>query len=217
MGVFQDITGKKYNMLTVIEKIDNNPKGVIMWKCLCDCGNETIVRGGNLKSGMVKSCGCLRHKSKTVTHGKSKTKLYHIWNGMKNRCYNKNSKSYKNYGGRGISICSDWLSFESFSKWANENGYSDGLTIERIDNDGNYCPDNCTWITKGEQAQNRRMCRKITYNGKTQTLMQWCHELNVDYSLVHNRINKLNWDFEKAIFTPCNVEKRNKKSRKMGD
>ena len=209
MSEFIDITGNKYNMLTALE-LRRNSNGAIVWLCKCDCGNETFVRASNLKSGAVKSCGCLRKPKQK--HGMSNSKLYRVWNGMKNRCYCKNTKSYKDYGARGIDVCDEWKnSAESFISWAIKNGYSDEMTIERIDNGKGYSPDNCKWISKGEQTKNRRNCRTYTYNGKTHVLSEWCKELNVDYKMIHNRINKLHWTFEKAIKTPCFVSKRNRR------
>lgn len=144
----------------------------------------------------------------------SKSSLYNIWNGMKFRCTNKNSGSYKNYGQRGISVCEEWFNNpQSFIEWALKNGYKEGLTIDRIDNEKDYCPENCRWISKGEQAKNRRMNYCIEYKGETKTLWELCEELNLNYNLVHNRIKKLGWSLEKAINTPVNKNKRNMKAR----
>lgn len=207
-----DLTGKKFNRLTVVERAENAEGGIAVWKCKCDCGNTTFVRGGNLKSGAVKSCGCLRHEAQNKTHDMSKTRLYREWASIKSRCVYKSSKTFKSYGGRGITICDEWMnSFEVFRDWALSHGYADNLTIERVDNDGNYCPENCKWIPKKEQARNRRSCYSITYNGKTQNLVDWCNELNLDYKMIHNRIHKLSWNFERAISEPIHIEKRNRK------
>ena len=212
MTKFIDITGQKFNNLTVLERVSNTRKGAAQYRCICDCGNETVVRAYNLKSGAVKSCGCLRHNSQTVTHNMSHTKIYRIWAGIKNRCYNKRASAYKRYGGRGIKMCDEWLgSFEAFYEWATAKGYEEGLTIERIDNDGDYCPGNCKWIPLPEQALNRRRNRSISYTGETHNLAEWCKVLNLPYSRVHTRINKLGWTFEKAIETPCDVKKRHKR------
>ncbi len=214
MSKLIDITGNRYNNLTVIERVANNIRGQSRWKCLCDCGNYTEVTSNNLKSGAVKSCGCLRHIPK-YKHNLSHTKLYRVWAGMKRRCYYRNDKSYKNYGGRGIHICDEWVNdFVNFYNWAIQNGYEEGLTIERINNDENYSPNNCTWIPKSEQVNNRRNCILYTYNNKTQNLKQWCDELNLDYGLMHDRIRSKGWSFERAISTPCNIKKRNNKSKR---
>lgn len=212
MSKLIDLTGKRYNNLVVIGRAENSKNGILIWKCLCDCGNITQVRGSNLKSGAVKSCGCRRKNAKpTLTHGMSHTRLYRIWAGMKARCYSRNIPSYKDYGARGIAVCEEWRhSFESFAEWANNNGYSDNMTIERKDIDGDYCPHNCKWIPFNEQQGNRRICRFYEYKGETKNLAEWCRCLNLSYSVIHNRINKLGWDFERAISEPVHIEKRNK-------
>lgn len=209
MSHFIDITGNKYNRLTVLERVEGTTPAT--WRCICDCGNITFVRGQNLKSGAVKSCGCLLHE-KHNTHHLSQTKIYHIWHAMINRCYYKKGKAYKNYGGRGIKVCEDWKkSFDSFYAWSIDNGYQEGLSIERINNNDDYKPTNCKWIKRSEQAQNRRRNYSVTINGVTKNLTEWCIEYGVDYGLVHNRCHKLHWDFEKALTTPCDITKRNKK------
>ena len=212
MSKFIDLTGKRFARLIVIEKAKSINNGIVIWKCKCDCGNETFVRGNNLKTGAVKSCGCLKKISHTQKHNMSKTKIYRTWASMKNRCCNPNTQYFKNYGGRGINVCKEWMeSFESFRNWAYTNGYSDDLTIERIDNNGNYCPENCTWIPLSEQAKNRRNGYSITYKNKTQNLKSWCDELNLDYKMIHNRIYKLNWSFERAIQEPVHINRRKRK------
>ena len=206
-----DLTGKKYNHLTVVRRVENSENGVARWECLCDCGNTTIVRGKNLKNGSVKSCGCLRKICKNKTHGMTRTRLYREWRGIRTRCNAKGDMG-KYYHHRGITVCKEWdESFEKFMEWSLLNGYRDDLTIERIDNNKGYCPENCKWIPKSEQSENRRSCVWVTHNGKTKNLMQWCEEYNVPYKLVHNRMYKLNWSFERAISTPCDISKRNKK------
>lgn len=216
-----DITGKKFNLLTAIERVENSSNGRARWKCLCDCGNITYVTAANLKNGAVKSCGCLRHRAgKNRTHGMSKSRLYLEWAGIKSRCFYSGAKKYKYYGGRGIKVCDEWAkSFETFKDWALKNGYNDSLTIERIDVNGDYCPENCKWITRKEQSNNTRRNVVITYNGKTQTLLEWVEELGLDYKRTHNRLFKLGWTFERAITTPVNIKKRNKSTRlrKEGD
>lgn len=208
-----DRVGKRYNKLTVVEQAGFSDRREKLWKCQCDCGNYTIVKGGNLTSGAVKSCGCLRKTTKpTLKHNSSHTKLYRKWASIKRRCYTQSSKDYANYGGRGIKMCDEWKnSFECFRDWALNNGYSDELTIERIDFNKDYCPDNCTWIPFNKQQENRRYCRYITYKGETRTLTDWCKRLGLSYKQVHNRMNKLGWSFEKSISEPTNIEKRNKR------
>ena len=195
-----DRTGQKFNMLTVIRRV---PSKHTRWECLCDCGNTTYVSDANLVRGAVKSCGCLKKKGNGGTHHKCYTRLYRIYSEILRRCYNPHTHEYPRYGGRGITMCDEWKqSFVAFYDWANNNGYSDELTIDRIDNDGIYSPENCRWATVTEQANNRRSCIMITRDGKTQSLKQWCDELNISYKTVHMRVRYLGWNIEKALTCP---------------
>jgi hypothetical protein len=158
MGKLVDLTGRVSGRLTVIS-FARRKKDELEWHCRCECGTETIVNGRSIRKGLSKSCGCFR-KDKTMemrtTHGQSKTRLYKIWLGMRARTGNPNEKIYKYYGGRGISICNEWSSYEGFRLWALESGYSGNLTIDRSNCDKNYCADNCRWVSIADQQRNRR-------------------------------------------------------------
>lgn len=217
MSKLIDITGKRYGMLTVLEREKDYKEGKTYWRCKCDCGNIAIVWGGNLRNGQTKSCGCLRilaGQENNKKHNMSKTRLYNIWAGIKARCCHKSQPAYKSYGGRGIKMFDDWKdSFENFSKWAFLRGYDDTMTIERIDVNGDYCPENCKWIPFSEQAKNRRSNILFEYNGETHCLSKWCEIYQKDYDFVYNRIHKNKWSFERAMFEPVHTEKRNKQAQ----
>ena len=157
-----------FGRLTVVGLDHLGIRGLKYWKLSCSCGGTTIVSTSDLHTGKVNSCGCLQREKlakRNTTHGMSKTRLYRIWQGVIRRCYNENATDYKNYGLRGITVCNGWFhSFPQFKVWADLNGYTDKLTIERIDNDKGYCPSNCTWIPKSEQSKNRR--KTLTFRGR---------------------------------------------------
>lgn len=174
---FKDLTGQKFGRLTVIERAENGKNGSTRWLCRCECGNEKIIEGGHLRSHKIKSCGCLLTDvliKRNYTHGMTNTRLFHIWQGIKNRCYNKNFEHYKHYGERGITICKEWKNdFVKFYDWSMNNSYNDTLTIDRIDVNGDYEPSNCRWVKQAEQSRNRRDTVYITYNGETHTFYEW--------------------------------------------
>lgn len=166
-----DMINTKCGRLTVIAREKSDSRGEARWLCRCDCGNETIVLGSHLRSGRVVSCGCYSSELKrdrikniktkgNLKHGGVGTRLYGIWVNMKTRCLNPNNRAFRWYGAAGVTICQEWLRFENFEKWANESGYKDNLTIERINPFGSYCPENCTWIPKSEQWKNQRRSKQ---------------------------------------------------------
>lgn len=190
----RDLTGQRFERLIVIERSGVSGSGKAQWLCKCDCGNETIATTDSLKRSKVTSCGC-RHKeivsTVNTTHGMTNTRLHTIWAGMKNRCTNSKDYNYRNYGARGIKVCNEWSnSFLSFYNWALNNGYSGNLTIDRINNNGNYEPSNCKWSTDKEQSNNKRTNLYITYNGITQTAKQWSEELGINYNTIRTRYHK---------------------------
>ena len=206
-----DLSGKRFGRLTVIER-DTERKGNVYWKCICDCGNKKSIQGRNLRDGSTKSCGCLSReileKNHQPTHGETKTRLYQIWRGMKKRCYQTTSAGYKNYGGRGITVCDEWIAeYESFRDWALSNGYNDGLTLDRIDSDGNYNPLNCRFVDYRTQENNRRNNHYIAINGVRLTLTQWANIANIPESTLRKRI--LKYGEEKAVkdaLSKCDYE-----------
>lgn len=201
MGKIQ-LKGKKFGRWTVILKSDTSE---IKWLCKCSCGISKEIRYQSLLYGISKSCGCLRKELASInnkTHGDSKTRLYSIWFGIKKRIYNIKNKEYHNYGGRGIKICKEWLKYENFREWALNNGYTDMLTIERVNYNGNYCPKNCTWIPMNQQGLNRRGL--VLNKGETQKGAGL--RLGGSPTLVRDRMKKLKWSKNKAYNTPANIK-----------
>ena len=211
----KEFIGKKFGRLTVIslneEKIKEekgkNNKTRIYYNCLCDCGNTTIVEKGRLKNGNTKSCGCFHHEvvSKMfITHGDSRNgknkRLYSIYKNMKNRCYNKNGQDYNYYGGKGVIICDEWINdYMNFKNWALKNGYSDNLTIDRINVNGNYEPSNCRWVDMKTQMNNTTQNHMITYNGEIKTMAEWSEILDIPYGVIKNAINKRKMSLDSFI------------------
>ncbi len=204
MGKMVDLTGQRFGRLTVVTMVGLNNRHMCVWLCKCDCGNELRVASSNLIWGNTKSCGCLRRDAgilKSTTHGKSGTRLYKIWAGMKKRCQNVSSHAYGRYGGRGIGVCEEWQQFSVFYDWAIKNGYRDDLTLERKDNNQGYSPFNCVWSTYKCQARNIRSNRFITHNGLTLCMSEWAERSGMERTTLWARL-KSGWDMERCINTP---------------
>lgn len=202
-SLLQDLTDMKFGRLTVLSLAEKSRTGETRWVCRCDCGKETIVQANNLKSGLVKSCGCARHEKLVemhTIHGERGTRLYNIWAKMRDRCHDKSNMTY---GGRGITICPEWDdSYTAFRNWALNNGYSDKLTIDRIDNDKGYFPENCRWVDAKAQARNRRSNRLYTYNGETLIAKEWEERYGLPRGRLRERIETLGWPIERALTEP---------------
>lgn len=191
-----NLSGMVFGKLTVKEYSHSDKWGNACWICECECGNQAVVSTKDLKRGHTNSCGCYqkqRASEAKTKHGKSgeDNRLYRIWKGIKERCFNSNARYYSNYGGRGISICDEWRNeYLAFEAWALSHGYQDHLTIDRIDVNGNYEPDNCRWVSMKEQCNNRRNNNYISFNGKTQTAAQWADELGVERTSLVRKLRK---------------------------
>ena len=209
MANVKDLTGQRFGRLVATTQTGKNKWGNPMWLCKCDCGEERIVNCHNLLRGHSKSCGCLQREATSKansTHGMRSTRLYRTWAHMRDRCYNPKDKRYDQYGGRGIKVCEEWCnSFQAFYEWAMENGYSDDLTIDRIDVNGNYEPSNCRWETLKAQANNRSNNRLICIDGESLTLSQWLVKKNMKKETFYERLRR-GWSEEKALLTPVGGE-----------
>lgn len=186
-----DITGQTFGHWTVIRKDDPHPGcRNSYWICRCVCGTERSVNRSTLVNGRSSSCGCVpsdKRKGINMTHGMSRTRLFHEWTSMRRRCSNPNGKCAKNYCLKGITVCEEWNKFELFRDWAFANGYSDSMTIDRIDNDKGYSPDNCRWVPFANQARNKTNNRIVEYNGEKWCLRTLCTHLGFPYKTAHRR------------------------------
>lgn len=193
-----DLSGQRFGRLVVLSLSETRVQRSRSWDCLCDCGNTTLVSGPRLVDGTTRSCGCLRTDTHTK-HGMSKTPEFNAWVHMRERCYSPGSNRWHTHGARGIAVCDRWV--ESFTNFFSDMGSkpSPKHSLERIDNDGDYTPENCKWATDSEQAGNRRDTRKHEFNGKTQSLKAWCRELEIPYLRTYKRIVYRNKTFEEAI------------------
>lgn len=210
MGKHEDLAGRRFGRVVAMQYKGRAKGYQSLWSARCDCGSEFITTAGRLKSGHTQSCGCLQKErtSETKTiHGfyrdasGKRSRLNRVWSAMKERCQNPNNKSFSNYGGRGITVCDEWQTFEPFHTWAMAAGYREGLTIDRIDNDKSYSPDNCRWTTTTIQSRNKRSNVILTFNGQTKILADWALKLGMDRGAIELRL-KRGWTVEKALTTP---------------
>lgn len=198
--------GEKHGRLTIMRVAGKNKYNHVLYECLCECGNLAIIEATCVKRNKTKSCGCLQKektKESSTIHGLTNTRIHRIWAAMISRCENQNNNRYYVYGSKGISVCQEWRNdFVQFYDWSMKNGYSDELSIDRIDVNGNYCPDNCRWATREVQMNNRSNNRNITYNGTTRTLKQWSEYFGFNYKYFHEVMSKNDWDIEKVLNIP---------------
>ena len=213
-----DLTGQRVGRLTVVEACENyvskTGRKYSAWLCRCDCGNYKKVLTINIRQKTVRSCGCLAKKvhsqsvqkaiKASTKHGDTGSRLYQIWAAMKRRCYNPNTAYYEIYGGRGVTVCESWQNYVPFKEWAYSVGYTDTLTLDRIDCDGDYTPNNCRWISIQEQQRNRRNNRRYEYNGNYYTVQEIAAMTGLKPRTVQGRIEQ-GWPIEKVIETPLKI------------
>lgn len=196
MRRIKDLSGLRFGKLVVVEFVGLTKARASVFRCKCDCGCEKLVRGDHLQSGAISSCGCIVRKQ----NGLHSSKLYDVWSGIKRRCYNSDCRNYKNYGGRGITVCELWKnSFLAFYEWAMMNGYKENMSIDRIDNDGPYSPENCRWATAKQQANNRRTSHHVDYCGKEYTIPELSQLFGVEYGIFYTRMYRLGFSIDKYI------------------
>ena len=222
----KDLVGQVFGRLTVIgrapDRISKRGDARHYWTCQCSCGNVVERRDDGLLRGTSVSCGCSRKERMStfmkermagkVIYGDSRERIHNIWYLMKYRCEDKTSPSYDRYGGRGIYVCEEWSDgidgYFRFKEWSLANGYSEDLTLDRIDNDSGYSPDNCRWVDMYIQGNNKRTNRMVEYAGRTQTLSEWSRELGINMKVLHRRLDELGWDVNRAFTQPVrNVNK----------
>lgn len=227
MKEVKDRTGERIGRLTIIkradDRFDSRGRTRAYWLCECECGTIKEIRGDSLNGNHTMSCGCFHKEQASVAlkeiranqavHGDSKERIHNIWYLMKYRCEDPTSPAYRNYGGRGVKLCDEWSDgvngYFRFKEWALNNGYNENLTIDRINNDGDYSPENCRWADTYTQGNNKRNNIEIEYDGRVQTLSQWSREIGVPMKNLYNRIRVLGWDIERAFTQPYRKLSRN--------
>lgn len=206
MATVPNLIGKRFGQLSVVSRAHNDKHRKSQWLCLCDCGNHAVVGAAQLKRKITQSCGCIRSKmigALNRTHGCSRTSAYRIWKLMRHRCNNPKDAHYNDYGGRGIKVCQRWQ--QSFEAFANDMGVRpNGYQLDRIDNDGDYCPENCRWATIVMQRNNTRVNRRITHRGITKTVAEWARACGLPYDTLMQRFLR-KWDITRALEEPLRV------------
>lgn len=215
---FIDLTGQVFGRLTVIRFVGKGRSRKVLWLCKCKCGKETVVNANNLKRN-TKSCGCLKReisvdvgKISNFKHGEAKSPEYQSWIDMIRRCRDEDNISWKFYGGRGIKVCERWHNFLNFLRDMGRKPFLDAQ-IDRNDNQGNYCPENCRWATRQEQARNKSNNVFLTYQGETKCLAEWANILGVRYQTLHDRLRKLKWSIGRVLSTPVKEYKNSHNKR----
>lgn len=200
-----DLIGQRFGRLVVVSEAGSR-NGKVRWNCICDCGNEVVVDTSSLRSGNSKSCGCYQRYMASITGVKhretQKTRLYNIWLNMKERCLCDTNKGFAGYGARGITVCDEWKdSYVAFRDWALANGYDGSKTLDRVNNNESYSPENCRWATCTEQANNKRNNVLIEFEGETHTISEWAKMFGINYYTLHSRLTKLGWSVDRALLT----------------
>lgn len=205
MGKFLDLRGRVFGRLTVMKQDTARDGDRIRWLCRCSCGKSNVsILSASLMKGITRSCGCIRSEmiaTRSTTHGMSRKSEYNIWTSMKDRCSNPNSPDSPDYHKRGIRVCSRWERFENF--YADMGPRPPGFYIDRINNDGDYSPENCKWVSPIDSARNRRSNRILTFKGESKTMTEWSEILGIHQATLSNRINTYGWSVEKSLSTPA--------------
>lgn len=213
MGKLIDLTGQRFGRLYVLCEAGRSNSGKALWLCQCDCGNKKTIVGGDLRNGRTTSCGCYHQEvvtAQATIHGDRFSRLYRIWCAMKRRCNCPNDYRYENYGGRGIKVCAEWEhSFFAFREWAVANGYSDDLSIDRINGDAGYSPENCRWADAVTQSRNKRSNRNLLFRDKKQSVAAWADETGIPPGTICARLD-VGWTVERALTEPIHTEKHKK-------
>lgn len=210
----RDLSGQRFGRLMAVSPAGATPAGAYRWHCRCDCGAQKVVTGMHLVSGDTASCGCLRRDINSALHARHRmvrSSEYKAWQCMRSRCLNPRNPDYRNYGGRGVAVCEQWDSFESFLADMGSKP-SRAHTIDRIDNNGNYEPSNCRWATRKQQNRNRRDNRHLSFRGQTKVLSEWIEELGLSRAAVNSRLHR-GWSVERTFTAPLRITKQTKHGR----